>query len=129
MIVLDASAVVELLVGGELGRRVRRVVGGEDAIAPELLDVEVVSAVSRLVRAGAMSDDVASGLVAALRRMPARRIPHRFLMARAWDLRNRVRIADAFYVACAAWAGVPLLTTDARLGRAALPNVTLTVVR
>ena len=66
--------------------------------------------------------------VDALNRLPLRGIPHRPLTARAWDLRDRVRVADAYYVACAEWARASLLTTDARLGRAALPGLTVTVV-
>ena len=51
MIVLDASAVVELLLDTVTGRRVAMLI--EDAAlglhAPHLLDVEVVSALRRLV--------------------------------------------------------------------------------
>ena len=60
--------------------------------------------------------------------MPVTRIPHRRFVDRAWRLRNQVRISDAFYVACAELIAGSLLTTDARLGRAALCGVTITVV-
>ena len=60
--------------------------------------------------------------------MPVTRIPHRPLVDRAWRLRTQVRISDAFYVACAELVDGALLTTDARLGRAALSGVTITVV-
>ncbi|MDP9444869.1 MAG: type II toxin-antitoxin system VapC family toxin [Actinomycetota bacterium] len=97
-------------------------------LAPELY-VETSSAVHRLVQSGALGHEEADGLMAALGLMPLRAIPHAMLLPLAWRWRERVRIADAFYVACAQLLGVPLLTSDARLGRADLPGVTVTVVR
>ena len=128
MIVLDASAAVELLAGSPVGRRVGSLLLADDVVAPELLDVEATSALARLVRAGAVTDEAASCRVRALHRMPVVRIPHRPLVERVWRLRDRVRINDAFYVACAELVDGSLLTTDARLGRAALSGVTITVV-
>jgi predicted nucleic acid-binding protein len=128
VIVLDASAAVELLLGTAVGDRVGHAIQPEALLAPELLDVEVVSALARLVRAGVLSAAGGQARVDALRRLPVRRIPHRPLIARAWDLRDRVRVADGYYIACAEWARASLMTTDARLGRAALPGLTVTVV-
>ena len=128
MIVLDTSAAVELLLGTPVGAQVAREIESDALLAPELLDVEVVSAVARLVRSGVVSVTGGQARVDALNRLPVRRIPHRPLTARAWELSDRVRVADAYYVACAEWARASLLTTDARLGRAALPGLTVTVV-
>ena len=90
--------------------------------------MEVASALARLVRAGTLTDEVATSRIRSLQRLPVRRVPHRALATRAWQLRDRVRISDAFYVSCAEFGGASLLTTDARLGRAALQGVTVTVV-
>ena len=128
MIVLDASAAVELLAESRLGRRVEQLLRADHALAPEVLDVEVTSTLARLVRAGTLTDEVATSRVRALQRLPVQRLPHRPLVARAWQLRDRVRISDAFYLACAELVGASLVTTDARLGRAALQGVTITVV-
>ena len=128
MIVLDASAAVELLAGSPVGRRVGSLLLADDVVAPELLDVEATSALARLVRAGAVTDEAARSRVRALHRMPVVRIADRPLVERVWRLRDRVRINDAFYVACAELVNGSLLTTDARLGRAALSGVTITVV-
>ena len=51
MIVLDASAVVELLTNGPLANSLRRDLAGrsEPFIVPHLLDVEVVSALRGLI--------------------------------------------------------------------------------
>jgi predicted nucleic acid-binding protein len=128
VIVLDASAAVELLLGTAVGERVGQAIEPELVLAPELLEVEVVSALARLVRAGVVTTAGAQARVDLLRRLPVRRIPHSPLTARAWQLRDRVRVSDAYYVACAEWARASLMTTDARLGRAALPGLTVTIV-
>jgi len=128
VIVLDASAAVELLAGSAVGGRVGSLLRADDVVAPELLDVEISSAFARLVRAGTVTDEAAGARVSALQRMPVVRIPHRPLTGRAWRLRDRVRISDAFYVACAELVDGSLVTTDSRLGRAGLSGVTITVV-
>ena len=128
MIVLDASAAVELLAESRVGLRVEQFLRADHALAPEVLDVEVASALARLVRAGTLTDEVGTSRIRSLQRLPVQRIPHRPLATRAWQLRDRVRISDAFYVACAELVGASLVTTDARLGRAALRGVTVTVV-
>lgn len=128
MQVLDASAVVDLLLRTPRGERVaERLAADPDVVAPDLVYVEVLSALHRLARAGTLTDDVA--LASELGRMPVRTVPHRALLPGVWRIRDRARIADAFYVACAILLDVPLLTTDGRLGRAALPGVTVTTIR
>jgi len=46
-------------------------------------------------------------------------VPSRDLLPAAWELRDRCSAGDALYVALALRSGEPLLTTDARLARAA----------
>ncbi len=130
MQVLDASAVVDLLLRTPRGARVaERLTADTGVVAPELVYVEVLSALHRLVRAGTLTDHGATELASELGMMPLRTVPHRALLAGVWSIRGRTRVADAFYVACALLLGVPLVTTDARLGRAALPGVTVTTVQ
>lgn len=128
MIVVDASAVVDVLL--ETGRGQRVAARLDDAlVAPELLYVEVCSALARLVRAGALDKRDADRAARRVVRMPVTPMSNSLLTAHAWRLRDRVRMADAFYVGCAMVVRAPLLTTDSRLGAAALPGVTITVVR
>ena len=47
------------------------------------------------------------------------RFGHRMLIPRVWELRVRLRLWDAFYVALAEVMDAPLLTFDERLARAA----------
>ena len=93
--------------------------------APELLDVEVLSALWRLVRAGVLTEAAATA-AARLRTMPVLRVRDELLTEQAWALRHRVRIADAFYLGCARFLGGVLITTDGRLARAPLPGLSVT---
>jgi predicted nucleic acid-binding protein len=128
VIVVDASAVVDLLRGDALGRRVAAHLG-DALVAPDLLYVEVASAFARFVRTGSLDVRAADDALRRLARLAVTPTSTALLISRAWSLRDRVRVTDAFYVACAMAFRAPILTTDARLGAAALPGVTVTVVR
>lgn len=119
MLVLDASAAVLLLTDdGGLGQRVAQRVRGEQLFAPELLDLEVTSALRRFVLAGALPPARGLAALADLKVLPVRRAPHRPLLERCWELRDSVTVYDAAYVALAEGLGTTLLTADARLSRA-----------
>lgn len=120
MIVVDASAIVDLVIDAPRGRSVaRHLRDAGEAWAPELLQVEVASALWRLNRGGVLTDDEASQAVSDALAVPVESVPHVLLGTRAWDLRQDLRISDAFYVALAEHLAAPLLTTDRRLARAA----------
>ena len=129
MLVLDASAAVDLLLRTPRGRAVAAHVRAGEVIAPELLDVEVCSAIARLQRADSLTSAEADGAVQRLATLPVRRLAHAPLLPVVWRLRDRVRIADAFYVACARVTNSSLLTCDARLAAAPLPDLSVTLVR
>jgi predicted nucleic acid-binding protein len=124
MLVVDASAVAELLLGRParetVARRLRE--HAFDLHAPHLLDVEVLSALRRVVAAGDASPGRAEEAVADLLDLPIERYAHDALVPRIWELRENISAYDATYVALAeaiTEGGVPLLTADARLARAA----------
>jgi predicted nucleic acid-binding protein len=123
MLVIDASAATELL----LARPVAEAVAGHisdhglDLHAPHLIDVEIVSAVRRLVASGDAGIERGEEAVADLLDLPMARYPHDILLPRIWELRENFSAYDAAYLALAealSDEGVPLLTTDARLARA-----------
>ena len=120
MIVLDASAVVELLLDTVTGRRVAMLI--EDAAlglhAPHLLDVEVVSALRRFVRDGSLDEEEAQAVIGDLMALDLQRHSHEALLERAWDLRANVTTYDAVYVALAEALDATLLTCDSKLARA-----------
>ena len=123
--VVDASALVELLLATRKGDRVDAALGGELCAAPELVHVEVISTLARLVRVSHIGDEDADGAVTAFARMPVTLVSHAQLTQHAWGLRNRVRVTDAFYIACAKKLDCPLITCDGRLTRAPLPGVSM----
>jgi len=113
--VVDASAMVDLLVGTPLGDAVRSRLKDHELHAPAHFDAEVLSALGRLHRAGELSaDDVADGL-AKTAAAPIRRHELASLLDGAWKLRHAIRLVDGLYVALATGLGAPLLTTDAAL--------------
>ena len=120
MIVLDASAVVPLLIDPaattqELQARLRR----EPALhAPHLLDVEVAHVLRRRVLVGGLSVAHARRAIRRLAVLPLARWPHDRLLGRTLALRDRLSACDATYVALAEALGATLLTRDARMAKA-----------
>jgi len=119
MLVLDASAALDLLLATPSGARVaRRVLAeGETLHAPHLLDVEIAHVVRRLVLAGELAVDEAERALVDLRDLPIDRYGHAWLLDRALELRESVTAYDAMYVALAEALDAPLVTADARLAR------------
>jgi predicted nucleic acid-binding protein len=120
VIVLDASAVVELLLSTDAGRRVAEAISSTTVSlhAPELLDVEVAQALRRYVGLGAITVERAGIAVQALGQLDITRYGHLELLPRMWALRNNLTAYDAAYVALAEALGAPLLTLDRRLAAA-----------
>jgi len=114
-LVLDASAMVDLLLGGPLGAAVARRIAGHGLHGPGHLELEVLSAIGRLARAGQVDEVVATGLVGALSEAPVAIHPTRPLVAGAWARRGALRLADAVTVELADQLSLALVTTDRRL--------------
>jgi predicted nucleic acid-binding protein len=123
VIVLDASAVVELLLGTASGRAIAdRLDDPEVSLhAPHLVDVEVAQALRRYVREGQIDDASAGTALADLRALDLERHPHDPLLDRVWALRGNLTAYDAVYVALAEALDATLLTCDGRLVRAPGP--------
>ncbi len=115
---LDASAVVEALLGTEIGIRVRERMRGHRLHAPAHLDAEVLSVIGRIQRAGEVQEETVERALSRLAAAPIQRHPLPSLLAGAWARRDRLRLVDALYVELASGlAPALLLTTDARLAR------------
>jgi predicted nucleic acid-binding protein len=120
MIVLDASALVELLLGTTPGHKIAARIADPSLglHTPHLADVEVAQALRRYVREGALDSDTAASALTDLRSLDLERHAHEPLLDRVWSLRKNVTAYDAVYVALAEALDAPLVTCDGRLARA-----------
>lgn len=115
MIVLDASVVIDVLVGE--ARALERL-GTEELAVPHLLDAEVGNVIRRKTLNGELGEDVAVQALADLAEIELARYGHVDLLPRAWELRANLTVYDALYVALAEALESPLLTMDARIAGA-----------
>lgn len=117
--VIDASALVELLVMSARGRRVATELRPADGALhlPHLADVETVSVARGLVAAGRLTPARGGQLLEDLRDFPAQRWPSHMLFERIWALREIVTAYDATYVALTEALGGRLVTADQKLAR------------
>lgn len=119
MIVLDTSALLELLLGTRDRARVAsRVASAAVLNAPHLIDVEVLHVLRRYERGGVIPSARAEVALRALGALDLDRHPHEPLLRRAFELRKNLTAYDAIYVALAEALDAPLVTRDERLVRA-----------
>ncbi len=119
VLVIDASAVVALLTdSGARGAWVREHVGSAQLVAPDLLGYEVGNTLRRHEMSGELSRRDATDAYVDYMRIPVELYPHRLVADRAWEFRANLTIYDATYVALAELLEAPLVTLDARIGRA-----------
>ena len=111
--VIDASAAAEYLLRTTLGLKLAGLIEGAFLLAPELLDVEVLSVLRRAV----------------LHRRPIDRVSHTALVLEAWRHRSNVSAYDAFYVAAARLYDASLLTSDGPLARAPALGIVIQNIR
>jgi len=130
VLVVDASCLYEVLVGGERAEPVRaRLAADEDQAAPHLVDAEVLSLIRRDRLRGVLDPTAADQAVEDLADWPGLRYAHAPLLPRAWELRQVLRAWDALYVALAEALEGTLLTLDPRLARARGPACAIELVR
>ncbi|MBD0281329.1 MAG: type II toxin-antitoxin system VapC family toxin [Thermoleophilaceae bacterium] len=130
MIVVDASAVLELLLRTPQSGFVADHLLSDDAEvhAPATLDLEIAGVLRRWeLGARLASARAEQSLVFYLDQRIALH-PPRPLLRRAWRLRGKFTSADALYLALAEALDAALLTTDQRLGVAAREHTAVAVI-
>jgi predicted nucleic acid-binding protein len=126
--VVDASALVGLLIRDRRHQPVAAALAVGDAMAPGVLDAEVLHSVARLERIGDISPALADAAVASLESAPIERFNHPVLIRSAWALRANLTGYDAMYAALARAMDCALITADARFARAVSGEIAVTVV-
>jgi predicted nucleic acid-binding protein len=116
--VIDASAAAEYLLRTSLGLEIADVIEDAILLAPELLDVEVLSVLRRAVLRRKLDERRAILALEDLADWQIDRISHAELIQPAWRHRHNVSVYDAMYAVVARTYEVPLLTADGPLARA-----------
>ena len=130
MIVVDASALVEVLLNTSSASRItERLFDRQETLhAPCLLDIEVAQVLRRYALSGELSETRGLQAMEDLADFPLIRYPHDLFLLRIWELRHNVTAYDAAYIALAESLDAPLLTRDARLASATGHHATIEFV-
>ena len=120
MIVIDSSAVLEVLLRSQTGLKFEKRIFSprESLFAPHLLDLEVVQVLRRYCTSGEIDSERGKEAIEDLNDIPINRYPHDIFLHRVWELRHNMTAYDAAYVALAETLAAPLLTRDAHLASA-----------
>jgi predicted nucleic acid-binding protein len=130
VLVVDASVLAVALVDDAAdGDRARARLRGEALAAPDLIDLEVASALRGRVAGGQVPVRRAELALADLGALPLQRVPAGRLVSRCWELRDNLTIYDAAYVALAEALGARFLTAEARLARSTGPRCPVEVLQ
>lgn len=117
-VVIDASALAEVVGRTDRAPAVEAAFAGQDLIAPDLLNAEVLSVLRGWTTRGLLDPDAAGRAMRNLAAAPVRRFSTAPFIAEMWSLRHDVTPYDAAYVVLARRTGCALLTLDERLRRA-----------
>lgn len=129
MIVLDASAVTEILLQSVKGEALRKRLYTTRLVhAPYLVDIEVTNALRRQSALGALTPARARQALEDFERMRILRHRHKPYLARVWELRANFTAYDACYLALAEALDATLITRDKALVSARLHRGKIDVI-
>lgn len=117
-VVVDCSALAEVVLRSERATAVEALLGDEILVAPDLIGAEVLSVVRRALFRGLIDRATADRAVEFLVSAPVRRMTTEPLVPSMWAMHANVTPYDACYVALARALAAPLVTLDERLTRA-----------
>ena len=129
LVVLDASAAVDLVAGRPAAAVVEDALRGEQVQVPAHFDAEALAGIRRLVRKRLLSPDQGAKVLARLQSMQVDRVPLPPLLAAAFAERDRFSPHDALYAVLARRESARLVTVDHRFARACEGFVDVTLAR
>ena len=118
-VVIDASALLDLLATRDVGLRVWGRLGGCVVHAPSHIDAEVFSGLGRLAQTGVLTPGDVLRHADTVAAAPIERHAVAELLAGAWSRRDDVPLRSVLYVELAHRLGMKLLTTDPAVARTA----------
>jgi predicted nucleic acid-binding protein len=120
VIVIDASALADVLLGVESARRVEDRMFDDDEMlaAPHLIDLEILQVLRRFAAQGDWYEQRARDALDDFKAIRIDRHAHDAFAERIWELRENVTAYDAAYIALAETLGCPLVTRDRKLAKA-----------
>jgi predicted nucleic acid-binding protein len=130
LIVIDASAIVAILLGTEQAEAVRsRIATRATLHAPHLIDLEVTQVLRRHALLARLSPEAAEESFRSFRAIAIERYAHDRFLDRIWQMRWNITAYDAAYIALAEALRAPVLTCDARLAASAGHTARIELVR
>ncbi|UJP09893.1 type II toxin-antitoxin system VapC family toxin [Microbacterium sp. KUDC0406] len=118
-LVVDASAVAEILFGTEAGRRAAALLDGHELLAPQHLTAEVASVIRGWSLSKQITDEQALRAFREFDALDVEQVPMMSMLPAVYALRHNVSAYDAMHVVLARAAQCSLLTLDARLAASA----------
>lgn len=118
-LVVDASAVAEILLGTERGIAAAAMLGDHELLAPQHLTAEVASVIRGWSLGGSLTEQRASRAFSEFALLGIEQVAMISLLPAVHALRHNLSAYDAMYVVLARAAACKLLTLDVRLATAA----------
>ncbi|NHI15816.1 type II toxin-antitoxin system VapC family toxin [Microbacterium excoecariae] len=118
-LVVDASAVAEILLGTSAGQRAAALLDEHELWAPQHLTAEVASVIRGWSLSRQITDEQALRAFREFESLGVEQVPMMSMLPAVYDLRHNVSASGAMYVVLARAAQCSLLTLDARLAASA----------
>ncbi len=128
-IVIDASALAEVVVRSERASQVEKLFVGQPLIAPDLINSEVLSVLRGWLTRSLIDHSCAARAVHNLASAPIRRFTTSSLIDEMWSTRHNLTPYDAAYVVLARRSDAALLTLGKRLMKAPALGISLLTIR
>lgn len=116
MIVIDASLALELFLVTPMAAAIEKRLdaAGRGLVAPEVIDLEIMQALRRLIRMREITESRAESAFDVFRHAPIDRFSHGLMRERIWALKDNLTAYDAAYFALAELLDSPLWTRDVK---------------